>query len=989
MNRLLNSCSLTLLLGLIIICPQSSLAADYSSVDAEEANLRSITFIDPDRGWAAGDRGIILHTQDGGLSWQHQPAPSSVDLTQIAFYNSQRGLAVGGGYRLHSRLSVGEVLTTRDGGATWQSAKEHNLPLIRKLLIGRGGLCVAAGDWSSVYSSNLFVSKNGGETWEPIACDMPGNVIDLAGTSDDFLVLSDRGQLCRVRDQSTCTALVPPDSLTTPREQRSTWRLLLSKPGQWWLVSPMAVIASSAAGNGWQPLAASPLTQTLQQAAVAGATYAWTDDLLCVATNQGTELLSYDNAGSIVKQTTVTSRIHSLCHFDSQRLWACGDFGAIMSSRDGGKSWRQVRGQHVNVALLIVSNDPVALPWNLLATESLQGNRRVGIALFQPTSRRRSTIEDAVKQAANRLGPSVTFRLSIDDESLSKPEVESQLDAQIQACLQAARPAVVVLDADLPSSIKDRWAALSLDQGVKRLLERSDRLGQTIHVSAAIPDAGALSSDYWHDAQAMISPGANLPSKLALNARFDSTGALSLSDGLAGFVARDPQYAITRKSLPSRRNLQLLQARSLETSWKNGLLNSVQDIETYQRGLESVLTRMQPQNRDRMWVELCEATNRQPLPYAYLRTLRYLQTLGSEANMSQVGRSGILSEAASRDGGPLGESSWASGVSTADLPKLAAWRLQVIANSHEWTHAFGSAIHADMANQALHPSSLDQGSSVKLSVDWSPFQNQPVGSSGDADASMVSQASYLDSGTTAGSPIKPASAVNAVRSNELDLYWNTQPLVLQQQERSEDGELGQGGRGPRATSLNKPLVTDNLPCAVATERPYLDGKFDESWWPAATSLRLPGFGTDASCRIASDSEFVYFAISVPHRGSSLEPTTQQRDMELSGQHRYRLRLDLDQDLSTAYEFEFDGIGNTRDCCDGFVDFDPRWYLASHVEGQTQQVEIAIQRVDLGEVGRTAAEPSRWFGSLDLLVPQQQSQNLSLPDASQWFGFRLP
>ncbi len=91
---------------------------------------------------------------------------------------------------------------TRDGGASWQQAKEHNLPVVRKLLIGRGGLCVAVGDWSSIYLSNLFVSRDGGESWSPISSELVGNVIDLAGSIDDFIVLSDRGQLCRVRNQS-------------------------------------------------------------------------------------------------------------------------------------------------------------------------------------------------------------------------------------------------------------------------------------------------------------------------------------------------------------------------------------------------------------------------------------------------------------------------------------------------------------------------------------------------------------------------------------------------------------------------------------------------------------------------------------------------------------------------------------------------------------------------------------------------------------------
>ncbi len=60
------------------------------------------------------------------------------------------------------------------------------------------------------------VSRDGGESWSPISSELVGNVIDLAGSVDDFIVLSDRGQLCRVRNQSGTETLVPPCSMFAP-----------------------------------------------------------------------------------------------------------------------------------------------------------------------------------------------------------------------------------------------------------------------------------------------------------------------------------------------------------------------------------------------------------------------------------------------------------------------------------------------------------------------------------------------------------------------------------------------------------------------------------------------------------------------------------------------------------------------------------------------------------------------------------------------------
>jgi photosystem II stability/assembly factor-like uncharacterized protein len=59
---------------------------------------------------AVGERGIILRSDDNGLSWTQSRVPVSVLLTGVRFASARKGWAVG-----HS----GVVLRTEDGGATW------------------------------------------------------------------------------------------------------------------------------------------------------------------------------------------------------------------------------------------------------------------------------------------------------------------------------------------------------------------------------------------------------------------------------------------------------------------------------------------------------------------------------------------------------------------------------------------------------------------------------------------------------------------------------------------------------------------------------------------------------------------------------------------------------------------------------------------------------------------------------------------------------
>jgi photosystem II stability/assembly factor-like uncharacterized protein len=59
---------------------------------------------------AAGERGIILYSDNGGQSWRQAKTPTSASLTAMRFANDKLGWAIG---------HMGIVLHTADGGETW------------------------------------------------------------------------------------------------------------------------------------------------------------------------------------------------------------------------------------------------------------------------------------------------------------------------------------------------------------------------------------------------------------------------------------------------------------------------------------------------------------------------------------------------------------------------------------------------------------------------------------------------------------------------------------------------------------------------------------------------------------------------------------------------------------------------------------------------------------------------------------------------------
>ncbi len=53
--------------------------------------LHSVFFVDERRGWAAGSKGALLSTSDGGATWELRRAPTEDALRDIFFHDAETG----------------------------------------------------------------------------------------------------------------------------------------------------------------------------------------------------------------------------------------------------------------------------------------------------------------------------------------------------------------------------------------------------------------------------------------------------------------------------------------------------------------------------------------------------------------------------------------------------------------------------------------------------------------------------------------------------------------------------------------------------------------------------------------------------------------------------------------------------------------------------------------------------------------------------------
>jgi len=126
-----------------------------------ETMYTDVDFVDKNNGWVVGwyvedgiyERGLIIHTTDGGISWEYQKDKTEYALYAVDFVDSLHGWTVG--YN-------GTVLHTKDGGKHWINQNVGSNAWIHDV-------CFAdtLNGWVVAHHNNtIYHTTDGGNTWK-------------------------------------------------------------------------------------------------------------------------------------------------------------------------------------------------------------------------------------------------------------------------------------------------------------------------------------------------------------------------------------------------------------------------------------------------------------------------------------------------------------------------------------------------------------------------------------------------------------------------------------------------------------------------------------------------------------------------------------------------------------------------------------------------------------------------------------------------------
>lgn len=937
-----------------------------------DAALRCVIMITPQRLCALGDSGAILISEDQGETWKPANCPTSVNLRAVSFIDENIGIAVGGSVGSYSGISRGALLQTSDGGRTWRMIA-NDLPNLHGIAVFNSQL-IAWGDFDPKRQTGVYRSADLGATWQGLDTGLGAVAHATIVNEQFFLATNDRNQavVLDLIQNKKRTIQLPVSS--GPLQLHFTGR-------QWLCFGSGGQLYSSSDVEHWTPV-------SLPISASARALCQWSvlhqqGDTIWVGGFPGSTIARSGDRGLTWQLIKTESGIphHSFAFQDALRGWACGPFGRILQTQDGGLTWKRGRGAS-QAGLLAFQHQ---LAWPALVA-SVWEHRLPTVALLDQQSGAAAPSSASIQQDyANQIG--IHTRLPQAEQTLPhwlvqiaawQPAIllcDSQQQASQLATLQATvSQSLNIHDHEKQSS--ELLRELGLDytlarEAVQKVVWCDAKADGNYNIESSflLKDFGLAVWDVLSGLSPLHSNSSKASSMQTLWSRSHNRSA---RDQLMGAMALEPNRFLTspRGQLG---NYQLIMGRVHRQSSFAQLAHQTTSMDQWRNDL-AFLTRSLPKHEvaPQLWTLYRQLRDQS----AFERQMAVLTTL--------------------IDGQPRSDAaSWAM------LRWLRSQGSQELAILKRTASKFVD----DKVVAAV--GSGPQNDAVVSKLGESPWNASPFGKTTDSDATSIP-------GENAGARVVPASTTTSTTGQQHDLnlwfsklgqFAQFEPRLLQRADvqllsfaRSRFLHSGASAdlsrleqllaRKDRSlwrelalqeTRIHKGLweQLDQI-CKIrpTAGRPYLDGELTDALWQNAAFTELAGTTTPDSpattIRWAYDTDYLYLAVSASSSAvQQAAPlvTTRSHDADLSSMQRVEIKLDTDRDYQSVIHLAIGENGETFDRCSGFRSYNPKWHVAVSRAEDSWTAEIAIPRDSLTE--------SDWTGSAWGLTAEYHRGNQKL------------
>lgn len=346
--------------------PQSN---NNSSISYQGVVLRSIFFTSPLSGCAVGEFGNIITTDDGGYTWQPARSNASVEFSDVFFTSPRLGWAV-------SYSGRGGVYATKDGGRSWALQSNQVFASSVSFLDSLNGACAGS-------SGIVYRTTNGGQAWTQQRIPSPNSVNDVQFVSPQIGFVAARDGIFSTNDSGkTWTKVnVPVDDDIGFQDVH-----FINPQTGWATGENNTLITTSDGGQTWtqQSVPAPNTNDDLTTVRFVNTNVGW-------VSSGNTKLYRTTDGGRswmLSKDFPVPSGgfLSNYYFLDSQNGWAITsrrfqgatinfDHVVIWRTSDGGSSWQQVSANRFSILtdLAVTGKQSVLAVGNYLMNHTTNG----------------------------------------------------------------------------------------------------------------------------------------------------------------------------------------------------------------------------------------------------------------------------------------------------------------------------------------------------------------------------------------------------------------------------------------------------------------------------------------------------------------------------------------------------------------------------------------------------------------------------------------
>jgi len=995
----------------------------------EDAELTDVFFLDPQRGWAVGDRGVIWLTQDGGRVWQLADSPVTCRLESVWFVDESHGWAAGGWMQPYSHASVAVVLRTDNGGRRWTRVPVDTLPKLLKIRFFDQRRGWAVGAPSAMYPSGAFGTTDGGRSWSALPTDRQDTWLaaDFPDPSFGLLVGRD-GAVSSASAQALQPLNRPAAGLRQLRAARVSRAAATSAL---WLAGDGGFAATSIDHGGtWRALSFPAPPQTMEQ--IDFRTIAIEGQTCWLTGNPGSCLFRSRDGGRTWQVLATGHRlpINAIAFLDEQQGWAVGPLGTILVTSDGGDSWARQRGGGTRVAVLGLFAEADDVPLELFT--QLCGDEGYLGAVELLTRRDVETKTPAAEVCDHRAAAGIAavggaylnrawrFPLRQPGLELSGAAIVEGWNVAnrgdgVRALEEAAvlrlrqwQPEIVVTQAADPTAAQP--LSHVINQVVLSAVERAADptfYPDQVHVlglppwrvkkvfavarnpsSATViletsrfsPQLGRSIRDHSVFSRGLIReewspPDEQIGFELLLSAVPRSQAG---RDFFTGLSIRPGSDCRRRQGAPPPTPLASLGRQTQK-----------------QRAMELLLTRAADDERDATaWLAQIDDLTGDLSPMGGGEMLYQLAQHYREIGSLSLAADSLELLLDKYPGHPLAQVS-------------LIWLTQYY-SSREVTGAFKTfpeanaqrdetATVAAAFNAALPPGfdrKLELVQVDRTEIQRASLEQSPEGADAQRLTLLVNKLQPLLPACFSEPRLRAAKAAAArLRGEQSEAKREYQQIAASQ----PFGPWQQTARGEiwlesRRGHPPKPLRS----CRRAEAKPLLDGQLDEPLWADASPAELTSQLADdadwpARVWLAYDDEHFYVAAQcrkAPGFEYIASPEPRRRDPDLRYEDRIELLLDIDRDYNTFFRLTIDHRGWPGEACWGDGRWNPDWFVAAAREEHWWTVEAAIPLEQLGL--RHVASGEVWAVGIQRVIPtlgfQAWTHPASVAGQPEGFGY---